>query len=235
MFGDNPQKHRDHDLTEACKRGDLSEAKRLVAAGAHIEQKQNGPLFYAAYFGHAAVVKHLLDLGAPVDGLNEVKATPLMGAAEQGHFECAKLLFEAGADRELRHKGGANAIEFALVNGHYKIVGLLVAEKPEPRAANPEEVVFHRPLGDKVLEEVYDFKTLERISLVRAFDGGPVEAVTRQDFDDLHDRDALHRAFNEYAKKGGKRDEAEVFPEVLVKFRPPLDGKPGKQPPRGRL
>jgi hypothetical protein len=229
MFGGNPQKQRDHDLTEACKRGDLAEVKRLVDAGAHIEQKNNGPLFYAAYNGHAACVKFLLAQGAPVDGLNERLATPLMGAAEQGHLECARLLFEAGADRELRHKGGANAMEFALVHGHYKIVALLVAEKVPPHPEGPEEIVRTRPLRDKTLEEIYDFKLLERISMVRASPTGPVEAVTRQDFDDIRDRTALRHAFNDYVKKGGRRAEAEVFPEVLVKFKPREGDGPRKR------
>lgn len=229
MFGGNPQKQRDHDLTEACKRGDLTEVKRLVDAGAHIDQKNNGPLFYAAYFGNPACVKFLLEHGTPVDGLNERQATALMGAAEQGHLECARLLYDAGADRELRHKGGANAMEFALVHGHYKIVALLVAERAAPRPEGAEEIVRQRPLRDKTLEEVYDFAHLERISMLRTSPTGPVEAVTRQDFDNIGDREALRRAFNDYVKKGGKRDEAEVFPEVLVKFKPRGDDSPRRK------
>lgn len=89
------------------------------------------------------------------------------------------------------------------------------ARKDEDRNAN--EIIFERLLGDRVLQEIFNFVQMERISLVRRGSGGPVEAITRQPFSELRQDPELKRAFQEHSRRGGKKTESEAFSPCLDK------------------
>jgi hypothetical protein len=67
-------------LCEAVEKGDTAEVRRLVRSGADVE----GPLYHAAWKGHAETAKALIELGATVDGRNP-RLTPLHTAVHCGH------------------------------------------------------------------------------------------------------------------------------------------------------
>lgn len=229
IFG-NPQKRLNKKLVEAAKNGDVRETTRLIDASAEINQPgEDGPLFMAAYAGdtdaHHQVVELLISKGAEIDVLNSVGCTPLMGAANRGNIGAVELLLEAGADRALRGRG-RNALDWAMLSGSPETIYLL--QKPVGRhyEENPDEVVLSHAYGNRVIEEVFNFASKERMTLVRDGQDGPVEAVTRQNFSEIHDRQSLRAAFDKYVAKGGKVQESEIFPEVLVKIKPPAKDKP---------
>jgi ankyrin repeat protein len=127
----------------AISREQHDEAVRLlVAAGAEIENDpyHYTPLSYAAYQGHEAVVRFLIERGARVDADAENGATyintPLMMAAIQGHYGTALQLLRAGANAAIRVRGGHTAAEFAEKYRHAALARLLhCAERATPAEA----------------------------------------------------------------------------------------------------
>lgn len=97
-------------LMKAVKGNDVAAAKRLVAAGADVDETDaNGdaPLIIAAYRGHTEIVALLLAAGADVTVVDPgMRATALHAAAYAGHADAAKLLIEYGID--LDKKGPYN-------------------------------------------------------------------------------------------------------------------------------
>ena len=57
-------------------------------------------LMTAAYHGHLAICRLLIDKGAQVEAINRMGGTPLHFAAQQGHIEIVLLLCDRGADTE---------------------------------------------------------------------------------------------------------------------------------------
>lgn len=219
----NAQKRRNAALVKAATKGDVKKVLSLLDAGAEINQPgTDGPLFMAAYGGdteaHHQVLEALLARGAKVDERNSVNCTALMGAANRGHKGAAQILLSAGADPNLTGRD-KTAFQWALTSGSEDTIYLL-QPAPQRREDKPDEVTMLQQIGNRTVEEVFNFASKERITFIRNGADGPVEAVTRQNFKDIADRDALHAAYDKYVAKGGTREESEIFPEVLVKVRP---------------
>jgi ankyrin repeat protein len=84
-------------LHEAARKGDIREAKRLLASGADLtardEHLGSTPLAWAAKYGQLRMVKFLLRRGAPTSLADGPPwATPLAWAVRYGHDKIARLL-----------------------------------------------------------------------------------------------------------------------------------------------
>jgi hypothetical protein len=165
----------------------------------------------AAENGNVALVEALLKEGADVDG---DRGLPLIWAAYNGHLAVVNVLLDAGADATLNYDGGKTPAQYAKEGRHVEILKALTT----PRIVEtPEEITFRRPLGNRTLEEIFNFTALERISLVRKSKYGAVEAITYTSFENVNDQSMLRKAFEEHVKRGGNTDEAVVFPNRLSK------------------
>lgn len=222
-------------LVKAATKGDIERVKKLLAEGADVNYKPwgaNPPLFSAVYFGssegHLAVLRLLLEKGATVDLPNGGGYSALMGAANKGHVAAMKILLAAGADPHLA-PDGRDALYWAKIGGVSEAIALVLPPPPAPvsipipapapHVDNSAEITLTRALGNRVMEEIFDFHAKERITLIRNGADGPVEAVTREGFADVKDRARLREAFDAYVKKGGEAEEAAIFPEQLIKPR----------------
>lgn len=225
----NPQKRLDKKLVKAAAKGDARDVLRLLDQGANPNARLfSGPALFAAAYGgdtdgHHQVVELLLARGAEVDTRNGVSCTALMGAASRGHIRAVQLLLAAGADKNMYGRD-KNALDWAMTSGSPAMIFMLQEKPPEviaePRAETPQEVVFRRPLGNRLLEEIFDFTANERITLIRKGEDGPVEAVTRNSFSEIDDRARLREAFEACVKQGGHPDEHAVFTGILPKPKP---------------
>jgi ankyrin repeat protein len=84
------------------------------------------PLIYAAFSGHEAVVRLLLDRGADVEAKAEDKWTALIWAAILGHEAIVRLLLDRGADVEAKAGNGRTALTLVASLGYEAVVRLLL-------------------------------------------------------------------------------------------------------------
>lgn len=105
----------------------------LGASARNITSPYHGTaLIAAAHLGHAAVVRRLIDAGAPLDHVNNLHWTALIEAVVLGdggasHTECVRLLLAAGANRLLTDRDGKTALDLARQRGYQAMITLLQA------------------------------------------------------------------------------------------------------------
>ncbi|MFM7706090.1 MAG: ankyrin repeat domain-containing protein [Rubrivivax sp.] len=104
-------------LMMAALRGALEPARRLIERGARLERPGWTPLHYAASGPEVAMVRLLLERGAPIDARSPNGTTPLMMAARYGTEDAATLLLERGADVSLRNQLDLGPADFARAAG----------------------------------------------------------------------------------------------------------------------
>jgi len=100
-------------LMMAALKGHADWSQRLIDHGASIVKHGWSPIHYAATGPDTAVVKLLLDKGAPIDARSPNGSTPLMMAAQYGAETSVDLLLQRGADPRLRNDRGLSAVDFA--------------------------------------------------------------------------------------------------------------------------
>ena len=205
-------------------------------------------LICAIYAGQKNAVKYLLDRGANIEAQDLSGDTPLWTAVAHNHKEIVELLLDRGADprRRCGISDRYSPLQMATQNKNTDVAVLLSEailasekrdaalreklarerderekrEKEAERSKDRDVVIVFSPLGDRTLQEVYNFAALERVSLIRKGEDGPVEAVTRQDFADIGDKPGLRRAFAEHVSRGGTASEKSVFAGSLQKLKP---------------
>jgi ankyrin repeat protein len=116
-------------LCVAAKQGHLLIVQLLVAWDNGDASTPNSsdysPLILSAGYGHTAVMRHLLNNGAPVDYKDAHRQTALHAACVNGHYEATKLLLEKRAKQDPRNQWGNTARDEAKSHGHTDIVALL--------------------------------------------------------------------------------------------------------------
>jgi len=110
-----------HTLINSSSTGQISMVKRLLALGV---APSDDALGRAAYNGHTAVVRTLLQAGANPSAANEINETALMYASENGHTEVVKLMLAYGADPSANYRE-MDPLTVARVGKHTEIVKLL--------------------------------------------------------------------------------------------------------------
>jgi ankyrin repeat protein len=88
------------ELHAAVRAGDIRGVRRLLAAGARVDQRGpalDTPLHVAAALGHERIAALLIEHGAKIDARNTRKETPLHLAAATASRKVVRLLLEAGA------------------------------------------------------------------------------------------------------------------------------------------
>lgn len=91
-------------------------------------------LHLAAFFAHAGLARHLLELGADPHAVarNATRVTPLHSAAAAGATEIARLLLERGADANARQVQDFTPLMSAAQQGNDALAGLLLANGADP-------------------------------------------------------------------------------------------------------
>ena len=99
------------------------------------------PLHLAAFFGHAALVSHLLSRGAAVNtrSTNSMRNTPLHAAVAGGRVEAALALIDAGADVNAPDGGHYTPFHIAAEGGYVPIVEALLRHDADPHVVDSED------------------------------------------------------------------------------------------------
>lgn len=114
-------------LQLAAKKGYLTIAQHLIAAGADIEfpggKYDPTPLFSALHSRHSDVAQLLLENGARHDIVNTSSQTPLILAAQKGDMASVQKLLQLGANVNIE---GGRVLQVAAKRRNWQIVQLLL-------------------------------------------------------------------------------------------------------------
>jgi ankyrin repeat protein len=114
---------RQSELMVACAMGKLALVRRLLAAGAEVNQINalgETPLTYAVAAGRRAVVRLLLAQGADLELPPPPAWSPLHYAAAVGDDRMIRTLLDAGAAVLRRDRKGRSAVDIARDKGHFR-------------------------------------------------------------------------------------------------------------------
>lgn len=110
-------------LALAASRGDEPKVARLLDAYPTVIQM---PLEVAAKYGHAGLVRLVLERGANIHDTDDVHMTALHLAASGGHQEVVAFLLTKGAQAATRDNSGQTPLITASGIGHLGVVRLLL-------------------------------------------------------------------------------------------------------------
>lgn len=104
-------------LLWAVKNGDLAVVKKIVdEPGFDVNAELlngRGPLHYAADYGQADVIEHLISKGAKPDLPDKHGITPLLAAVWEGHVDCVRILISKGASKNGKSPDGQSYVDCA--------------------------------------------------------------------------------------------------------------------------
>ncbi len=121
------------ELIHASQTGDLETVKRLLAAGADVNARDEDgwpALTRACYspelkHGFADIVRLLIEAGADIEAPIGYGVRPLMLAAGYGEAEIVATLLNAGADVLAQNEGGYTALAMAKQRFHIDVINML--------------------------------------------------------------------------------------------------------------
>ena len=140
LYMNDREQASDNALQLGVKSGSLNIVKILLKHGAntvHDETETMHPLILASQQGSVAIVKELLDAGAPINipgkkrpsymELQSEDASPMHSAVAGGYLDIIKLLLSHGADLEINVEGSGTPLSVAASKGRADIVRLLLS------------------------------------------------------------------------------------------------------------
>ena len=140
----------DLDVFEAVCIGDLARVVQLVGADAALANAVSpdgfSPVGYAAFFGHAALLRELIARGGRVNvpSRNAMRVCPLHSAAANSDqdkaTELARIVLDAGADPNAQQQGGYTALHEAALNGKLALIELLLARGADRTLGNDQGI-----------------------------------------------------------------------------------------------
>lgn len=84
-------------------------------------QNQRLLVHWAALGGNENLVDFLIDLGSPVDPVDDTNSTPLILASSAGRIEVVKLLLGKGADVNKKTSRGQSSLHYSCSKGHLEV------------------------------------------------------------------------------------------------------------------
>jgi ankyrin repeat protein len=125
-------------LQWAVYKGDVTEARRLLRAGADASLANNygaTPMSLAAEVGNTDILKLLLEVGANADSPNADGQTALQAVARTGKIDAAQVLLDHHAAVDARETwGGQTALMWASARRHPEMMRLLIARGADVNA-----------------------------------------------------------------------------------------------------
>lgn len=106
--------------------------EKIFALVAKEISDEGGELGWAARYGHAPIVKFLVDKGADVNKPNKDGNTPLMLAVLKGHRKVVKILLAKDADPNLQNACGCTALMGAAAYGDAEVIQDLLDKGADP-------------------------------------------------------------------------------------------------------
>ncbi len=115
----------DTSLVAAAARGDAAEVRRLIGAGAPVDQRdQRGrtALLAATAANQIETARLLIAAGADVNAKDDIQDSPYLYAAAEGRLEILRMTLAAGADLKSVNRYGGTGLIPAAHHGHVETV-----------------------------------------------------------------------------------------------------------------
>lgn len=119
-------------LPAAAARGDTAEIRRLLAAGAPVDQRDGQgrtALLLATHGNHVEAARALIAAGADVNARDAIQDSPYLYAGAEGRLEILRLCLAAGADLGSTNRYGGTALIPAAHHGHVEVVREMLKTK----------------------------------------------------------------------------------------------------------
>lgn len=75
------------------------------------------------------LVTYLIELGSPIDPIDDTETTPLILASSAGHSQIVSLLIQKGANLNQQSSNGHSALQYAASKGWFPVSILGVTKK----------------------------------------------------------------------------------------------------------
>jgi len=114
----------------AASEGHLDIVNALIAAGAHVNVKDNWgmtPINLAADKGHLNIINALIDAEADLNIGSNYGSRPLHLAAAEGHLNIVNALIAMGVDVNIRNLYGYRPLHYATSRDHLEVISVLIA------------------------------------------------------------------------------------------------------------
>lgn len=211
----------DEDLITAVCENNLAALQSLYEAGAidSINDLTNDGitlLHGAAAYDSIDCMKYLISKGADLDVKAYNDMVPLHYAIAYDFPRSIEYLLEAGANTSVILKGKTME-ECAVASGNDAVIDII------RKWGNGDQIIFSSSVGDRIVEEIFDFGKMERFTYLRRPSDRVVECFSRDNFADV-DEVSLTKAFAQHAKRGGKKTIADVHIKVAPFQRKAFNG-----------
>ncbi|MCX5923681.1 MAG: ankyrin repeat domain-containing protein [Candidatus Dependentiae bacterium] len=122
-----PKSYPGSDLVLAVEQGNLNALKKMIAAGANVNQDDCFLLTKAARYGDIPMIKELIRAGADMNAADENGNTPLLMSIKMLDIAPVKELIHAGVDLNKPDFNGNTPLIVAAMNGKTQVVRFLVS------------------------------------------------------------------------------------------------------------
>ena len=112
-------------LVAAAEAGDVDTLRRLLAAGAPVDQRDargRTALLAATQADQVAAARLLIERGADVNAKDDIQDSPFLLAGARGRLQILRLTLAAGADLKSTNRYGGTALIPAAHYGHVETV-----------------------------------------------------------------------------------------------------------------